>query len=105
MFKNHFCQNLFYSNFSWKKLKRFLRNPKIRKLLVTCFLLMLILLYIFGVKLPHEKSIKAEQVTLQIMSVMGTRLTAVRLLPDKNTTRLQPNFHCNVTTHLLIKRF
>lgn len=79
-----------------RKLRRYLRNPKNRRIIFALILIMSVIFYILFAKIPYEKSIKAVAVESQISSVLGTRITAVRLLPDKNTTRIQPSLECQV---------
>lgn len=87
-----------YSRFR-TKFTKYLASKKFRQVVLPISIIICTIIYIISIKLSHEKRLKAAEVSLEIQHVLGTRLTAVRLKPDQNTTRLQPTFDCEV--HIL----
>jgi hypothetical protein len=61
-------------------------------------------LYYYSVQSSRYNAFRSEMKTKEIGTVLGTRITAVRLAPDKNSTLVQPLDTCNVCVIFLKSR-
>jgi len=74
----------------------FISNSRIIKKIATLLAIFALIFLLISYQRNEQRAELSAKVTKDISRVLGTRITAVRLLPDSNTTLMEPENSCRV---------